>query len=483
MNLTTRRDFLKSAGAGLAALSLTGRLGFAAAGNDKPPNILVAIADDWSWPHASIAGARVIKTPVFDRIAREGVLFRNAFVSAPSCTPSRASLLTGQWFWRLKEAADLYSTLLAEFPVYPDLLEAEGYYVGYSRKGWEPGDEVDRKRNPAGPQFRNFPDFLKRRPKEKPFCFWFGSTDPHRPYRRGTGIKSGMDPAAVEVPPHLVDHKWTRGDICDYYFEVQRFDREVGERLRMLEENDELENTIVIMTSDNGMPFARCKSNLYDLGTHVPLAVRWGKRIKPGRVVDDFVSLCDLAPTFLEAAGLKPTKDMTGRSLMPVLTSDKSGTVDAARDHVLTGKERHFPYRGGKMAGYPMRAIRTEKHLYIRNFKPDRWPAGDPLEPKSGRRYGDVDDGPAMWALRSLGKKPEFRHLHQLSYGKRPAEELYDLKADPAQMNNVADKPKYAAVKAKLSARLVAELVATRDPRILGKGDAFDTYPWRRKPW
>lgn len=173
--------------------------------NGRPPNILLAIADDWGFPDAGAYGNRVVKTPTFNRLAREGVLFTHAFVSSPSCTPSRGALLTGQHFWRLGHGANLWSTLPADLTTYTDLLEAKGYHVGFTRKGWGPGELGERKRNPAGKEFKDFAEFLRRRPDGKPFCFWFGSLDPHRPYDLGSGEQSGIDLAKIDVPAALPD--------------------------------------------------------------------------------------------------------------------------------------------------------------------------------------------------------------------------------------------------------------------------------------
>ena len=300
----------------------------------KRPNILLAIADDWGWPHAGAYGDPVVATPSFDRVAEEGVVFEHAFVSSPSCTPSRAALLTGQWHWRLEESANLWSTLRARFPVYPDLLEGAGYHVGFTRKGWGPGrvEPGGRERNPAGARYDDFDAFLAKRPAGAPFCFWFGSFDPHRGYAPGSGRESGIDLDLIRLPACFPDAEEVRSDVADYYVEVQRFDREVGELLRKLEELGELDDTIVVVTGDHGMPFPRCKSNLYDSGTRVPLAVRWGARAGAGRRVTDFVSLTDLAPTFLEAAGLSAPAVMTGASLLSIVTSERDGRVDASRD-------------------------------------------------------------------------------------------------------------------------------------------------------
>jgi N-sulfoglucosamine sulfohydrolase len=481
----SRREFLRVAGLGAACAAWTASrsAGAQSTGPTRPPNILFCIADDWSWPHASIAGDKVVKTPTFDRLARDGVLFSNAFVTAPSCTPSRGSIVTGQWHWRLEEGGNLWSTLPARFEVYPDLLEQAGYHVGVTRKGWGPGQiqPGGRTRNPAGPSYKDFNAFLEARPEGAPFCFWFGSNDPHRPYTWESGVKGGMKLEDVQVPPYLPDCETVRKDICDYYWEVQRFDREVGEILATLAARDELDNTLVVMTGDNGLPFPRAKSNLYDSGTGVPLAMRWPGHIKGGRTVEDFVSLQDLAPTFLEVAGLTPPAAMTGRSLVNILTSDRSGRLDPARDHILTGKERHAWVRGGGL-GYPCRAIRTYDYLYIRNFKPDRWPAGDPEDGGApyypNRSYGDIDDSPTKTYLIEHRDEPDVKPLFDRAVAKRPAEELYDLHKDPYQLNNVAADPGYAKATEELASRLMAELKATGDPRALGTGDVFDTYPY-----
>ncbi|HCO93481.1 MAG TPA: heparan N-sulfatase [Phycisphaerales bacterium] len=492
----TRRDFLKAMGLGAASLAVAGCSNasepFGSGASKKRPNILFCLADDWSWPHASIAGDKVVKTPTFDRVARQGVLFENAFVSAPSCTPSRGAILTGQWHWRLKEGGNLHGTLPAKFTVYPDLLEEAGYHIGYTRKGWAPGRYAagGRKRNPAGPQYKSFEEFMKARPEGKPFCFWFGSHDPHRGYKWQSGIKSGMKLEDVEVPACLPDSEEVRTDICDYYWEVQRFDTEVGGLLKMLEDAGELENTLVAISGDNGLPFPRCKSTLYDTGTNAPLAVCWPAAVQGGRVVEDFISLSDLAPTFLEAAGLKPTADMTARSFLNILRSGKSGRIDRKRDHVLTGKERHVVCQETGTGGYPMRAIRTHDFLYIRNFKPERWPAGapkgyaQPLDINIARPrgthfgYADVDAAPTKSYMLKHRDEPKVKKLFGLAFAKRPAEELYDLQKDPNQLDNVVGKPEYAKDKKKLAAALMAELKATKDPRALGKGDAFDNYPY-----
>jgi N-sulfoglucosamine sulfohydrolase len=458
----TRRSFLAS-GAALAA-------------GEARPNILFCIADDWAFGHAGAYGDQAVSTPVFDRVAKQGVLFTHAFSCAPSCTPSRAGILTGQAPHRLEEGGNLHGFLPQKFPVYPDLLETAGYRVGFTRKGWGPGNfqAGGRKRNPAGDAFGTFEEFLKGTPDGKPFCFWFGSNDPHRPYDLGAGAKAGLNAAAVKVPAYWPDTPEVRSDILDYYFEVQRFDREVGELLALLEKTGRAENTLVVITGDNGWPFPRCKANLYDGGTRQPLAARWPARFGGGRVVDGFVTLADMAPTFLEAAGLKPRPEMTGRSILGLLTGkEKPGR----REMVFVERERHANVRRGDLS-YPARAVRNREFLYIRNLRPDRWPAGDPELYHSVGPFGDCDDGPTKQVI--LGRRSA-EHF-ELCFGKRPGEELYDLKKDPWQIRNVAGEAGYGDAKRKMRGLLDRWMRETGDPRATSDDDRWDRYPYFGAP-
>ena len=459
-----RRDFLSAGAAAVAVPTL--------AAADKRPNVLFAISDDQSFPHTGASGDPVVRTRHFDRIAAEGVRFSHAFCNSPSCTPSRGAILTGQECYRLEEGMNLWSTLPAKFDTYTDLLENAGYHVGYTRKGWSPGriEVGGRTRNPAGDKYDDFSSFYDAAPDDSPFCFWFGSSDPHRPYKKGAGLASGLRIDDVPVPQFLPDVPAVRSDILDYYWEIERFDRELGEILKFLEDRDQLENTIVMVTSDNGMPFPRAKADLYDYGSRVPFAVRWPERIPGGRVVSDLVSLVDVAPTLLEAAGVEAPAEMTGTSLLDLLSSEKAGRVEATRDHVLLAKERHTPWREGRV-GYPMRALRTDQFLYIRNIEPGRWPAGDPPT------LGEVDPSPTKDFMRSREDASAYERYYQAAFAKRPAEELYDLALSTSQMSNVASQESYAEIKASLSARLNERLVETADPRALGRPATWEANP------
>ena len=439
----------------------------------KQPNILFAISDDQSYLHTSAAGYKAVSTPCFDRVAASGVRFTHSFCSSPSCTPSRGAILTGQHFWRLEEGGNLWSSLPTKFAAYPDMLEAAGYHIGLQGKGWGPGNlkAAGRMRNPAGPNYKDFATFFNSRPTNNPFCFWFGSTDPHRPYAQAAGRNAGIRLDDIEVPSWLPDHPTVREDIADYLSEIQRFDSDLGAILSILEKAGELENTLIVITSDNGMPFPRAKTNLYDSGTRMPLAISWPAAIPGGRVIDDFVSHTDFAPTFLEAAGLSVPASMTGKSLLPMLLSKAQGQLEKARDRVFTGRERHTQMRAGGV-GYPMRAIRTREFLYIRNYEPDRWPSGDPPH------FGDIDNGPSKEFVATHNDGPEYGRFYQLACAKRPAEELYDLKQDAAQQVNVASNSKYAGAKSKLAKTLQDYLSQTNDPRATGNKVIWDTSPY-----
>lgn len=471
-----------------------------AEGADRP-NILLAIADDWSHPHASAYGCKFVNTPAFDRVAKEGVLFRNAFTATPGCSPSRAALLTGQHSWRLREAGTHASSFPKDLKVYPDILEQAGYFVGFCGKGWGPGNFriSGWERNPCGTDFSvkmanppagigntdyaaSFEKFLKQRPKEKPFCFWYGGKEPHRGYAKGSGLKAGKKLADAEVPPFLPDTPEVRSDLLDYALEIEHFDAQLGKMLAALETSKELNNTLVIVCSDNGMPFPRAKANLYDFGTHMPLAIRWPKSVEGGRVVDDFASHVDLAPTIIAATGTNfiyeaDEPGMTSSSLLPTLLSDQSDRlIDTARDHVFLARERHSSSRPDNL-GYPARAIRTAQYLYIRNFKPDLWPAGDPKTADGKTAYCDIDGSPTLSLLVEGRSDPPLNRFLDLAVVKRPAEELFLLKDDPATLKNVADDPAHAAAKAELRTRLDHFLTKTGDARMTDQGDIWETYP------
>ena len=478
----------------LPLLFLAATLASALAADEQPkyPNILLAIGDDISWPHMSAYGCTFVKSPNFDRVAREGILFQNCFTSNPKCSPSRACFLTGMHTWQLEEACDHHGIFPAKFKSYPDMLEQQaGYLVGFTGKPWAPGDWAGGgwKRNPAGEEFnrfslkppttgiskidytKNFEAFLAARKPGQPFCFWYGGHEPHRPYEKGTGLRFGKKLSDAQVPDFLPDVDEVRSDLLDYSVEIEWYDKQLGLMLATLEKMGELDNTIVIVTSDNGMPFPRVKGNPYEMGDHLPLAIRWGARIKPGRVVTDFINFVDFAPTFLQVIGAPPHPQMTGHGFLDVLLSDKSGRIDPARNFVVTGREREDVGRPGNV-GYPVRTIHTDDFLYLHNFKPDRWPAVDPVS-----NYADIDDSPTKSFIIEQNKNGESKY-YNLAMGKRPEEELYRVGSDPGCVINLADDPAYAETKKQLAEKLEQFLRDQKDPRILGNGDVFDHYEY-----
>jgi arylsulfatase A-like enzyme len=438
---------------------------------DQRPNILYCLADDWAYPHAGVYGDNVIHTPNFDRVAHEGTLFSHAFSAAPSCTPSRGAMLTGRPIHQLREGAHLWSFLPKDFDTYPDILERNGYVVGFTLKGWGPGnyEAGGRTRNPAGPHFANFEAFLKTVPKGKPFCFWFGSHYPHRPYKKGQGLAAGLKIEDVRVPPYWPDSTATRSDILDYYEAAQRFDQQVGDCLDSLQKHGFASNTVVVVSGDNGWPFPRSKANLYESGTHQPLAVRWPGIVKPGMKIDAYVNLYDIAPTFIDIAGIPRFDYMTGQSWVPLL----KGRSQPDRTTVFLERERHANVRKGDLS-YPARAVRNQSFLYIRNLRPDRWPAGDPEMWKAVGPFGDCDGGPTKDEIVSDRQEPYF----SLSFAKRPEEELYDLKKDPWEMTNVVDRADYAKARKEMRAKLDDWMKKTADPRYAHDDDHWDKYPY-----
>ena len=432
--------------------------------SNVPPNILFLIADDWSYPHASIYGDPVIQTPTFDKLAREGALFHNAYCASPSCSPSRAAILTSLYPHQMEAAGNLWSVIPAKFANWVSILAENGYHTGHSGKGWGPGNfkKGGYENNPAGKVYVSMEEFLQDKKADQPFCYWFGSSDPHRAYEPNTRGESrnGYGVSGI-VPQFFPDLPCVRNDILDYFFEVERFDRECGNMIRKLEKMGELDNTLIIMTSDNGMPFPRAKANLYDYGTRMPLAIYWKGKIQAETVIGEFVNHIDYGPTILEAAAILIPKEFSGKSLWPLLNGES--TQD--RSQVFLERERHANVRKGDHS-YPCRAIRTHDYLYIRNFKPDLWPAGDPTAHQAVGQFGDVDNSITKFLIMDMEGDQSNPNYFDLTFSKRPEEELYLLSNDPYNLNNVAGNPDYAAIQGKLKRDLENFMQETGDLRL-----------------
>lgn len=434
---------------------------------NTPPNILLMIADDWSYPHASIYGDKVIQTPHFDKISEEGILFTNAYCATPSCTASRAAILTGKYPHELGQGASLHSSFPDSLVSYVEVLEGVGYQHGYAKKGWGPGkfEPTNAMDNPAGRKFDDFQTFLENSDSSRPFVFWYGSNDPHRDYRPYMGKYVEMKAHNLELPSYFPDTEVVKDDVLDYYWEVERFDRRIGEVVRLLKEHNQLENTLIVITSDNGMPFPRGKATLYDAGTRIPLAMMWKGKIQPGQKVNDFVNLIDLFPTFMEVAGIQDYP-VSGRSLWSML-NDKYDDND--RSHVFLERERHAHSRKGNLS-YPSRAIRNEDYLLIHNYAPDRWPSGDPTHIYSVGTFGDNDPSPTKNVIMDSLNHP---YHYQLTFKKRSEWELFDIKEDQDQLNNRALDIEYNEVLEGLKSSLAKWQTNTGDLRAIDPHTSF----------
>jgi N-sulfoglucosamine sulfohydrolase len=461
------------------------------------PNILFCIADDWG-AHAGAYGTSWVKTPAFDRVAKEGVLFTRCYTPVAKCAPSRAIVLTGRHAWQNEEAGNHMSYFPAKLKTWCESLRDQGWMVGITGKGWGPGianDAAGQPRQMVGKGYHerkakpltddmakvdyaaNFQDFLDEAPKDGPWCFWYGCQEPHRGYEFQSGVKKGGKKLSdiTEVPGYWPDSETVRHDMLDYALEVEHADTHLGRIMAELEKRGLLDSTLIIVTADHGMPFPRCKGYAYEDANHVPLAVRYPAGMKAqGRVVDDFVSFIDLAPTILDYAGVEQSKTgmqpITGKSWRPILESDKAGRILPERDHTLIGKERTDVGRPNDW-GYPIRGIVTETHLYLRNYEPTRWPAGNP---ETG--YTDTDAGATKSHILELGRQERSSKYWQLCFGMRSADELYDMTLDRHCVQNMAgDSVNHSTVE-KLRTRMETELKDQGDPRMLGQGKVFDEY-------
>jgi N-sulfoglucosamine sulfohydrolase len=467
---------------------------------EKRPNILIAMGDDISFPHMGAYGTNWVKTPGFDRVAKNGILFNNAYTPNAKSSPSRACFLTGRNSWQLEAGANHVPYFPSKFTTFIEALGRNGYFTGYTAKGWAPGVAMDSTGNPremTGKAFNsrildpptdgisnidyaaNFSDFLDSRKDKKPFCFWYGAHEPHRKYEYGSGIKKGgKHPEEIKaVPPFWPDNSVVRTDLLDYAFEIEHFDSHLEKMLEILEKRGELENTIVIVTADNGMPFPRAKGQAYEYSNHIPLAIMWGKGIKnPGRKIFDFISFIDFAPTLLETAGINQAgsgmQKIAGRTFTDIFKSGRQGFIGKDRKHIIVGRERNDVGRPNDN-GYPVRGIIEDGYLFLSNYNPERWPAGNP---ETG--YLDCDGSPTKSLILNLRRSGISVGYWKTCFGKRGDEELYDLSKDPVCMTNLATNAAFNTLKRKLHDDLYLELLNQDDPRAYGKGDSFDRYPY-----
>ena len=464
--------------------------------DSPPPNILFVISDDQSYPHASIYGTKWVKTPGFDRIASQGLLFKHAYTTNAKCSPSRSTILTGRDSWLLEEAANHVPFFPEKFLTFPEVLKNKGYKTGKTGKGWAPGVALKngKQRNLIGEDYsnikvdppakfisnidyvENFKNFLDEKEDNQPFFFWVGGLEPHRRYEYQSGIKHGNKKIKEieKVPDYWPNSDNVKTDMLDYAFEIEYFDSHLERIIDELEKRDLLENTIIVVTSDNGMPFPRVKGQVFPFDNRLPLAISWGKGIKdPGRIINDYVSFSDFAPTLLDLAGIglenHDMEDFSGVSWKDIFNND---SILQKRDYIIIGKERHDVGRESDK-GYPVRAIIAGDYFFSINFNPERWPAGNP---ETG--YLNTDGSPTKTEILNLKKEGKTEEYWQYAFGKRPEETLYDIKNDPNCIKNIVEYDKYIYLKDSLKKILIEDLTKNKDPRILGDGEIFDIYPY-----
>ena len=495
---------------------------------DKRPNILFAISDDQSFFHTGFAGCPFVSTPGFNRVAREGVYFTKCYAGSPGCAPSRSALITGRHPWQNEQSGQHASSWMKKYVPFIDELEANGYSLGRTGKGVGPfqyardkNDSLWRRTNAAGIEhsqirfsensglppadgisdldyFANFQYFMKNVRKDKPFFFWYGGHEPHRAFEKGSWKRTNKKRSDAKVPHFLPDTEEIRADLLDYAVEIEWFDQQLVKMLNYLERIGELENTIVIVTSDNGMSFPRAKANSYEYGAHVPLAIRYPKKFGKNRRIDDMIGFIDFAPTVLEITETKPKKMMpiSGKSFLDLLESKKEGILDATRKYSFVGRERHSSSRYQNW-GYPQRAIFSEDYALIWNMQPERWPAGAPQKydpndttsllpryglDKNGRyipdaAFMDIDDCPTKTYIIENYRNDSISRYFELAHAKRPEFELYHIADDSSCLTDLYGDSEYEPQQERLMSRLKEELRTSQDPRLVGPNkEIFDTY-------
>ncbi len=452
---------------------------------EPPRHVLWIIADDASAHFGAVHQTPWVKAPNLERLAKEGLVLERCYTPTSKCAPSRAALLTGRHPWQLEEAANHQPYFPAKFTAFTELLARQGVAVGSQGKTWGPGEARDAQgkerdfgmrsrgaKGKGGPPGAAFAAFLKERRPGQPFFYWFGSANPHRPYRRDSGLEAGKKPSDIDrVPAHLPDDEVVRRDLLDYAVEVEAYDAEVGQLLAALEASGEAANTWVLVTSDHGMPFPRVKGHTFELAHRVPMLMRLpGTRHPKASRLEGFMSFVDVAPSLLSWFGVEPGAQMapmSGINLLPWLMQGGP----APRQQLVIGRERNDVLtRAGSAAGlgYPVRALRQGQWLYLHHFEPSRWPCGDP-----GSGFRDTDDSPTKALVEGLGESSRF---WQEAFGRRPQEQLFDVVADPDCVQDLAPSPAQADRLKAMRESLMQELRAQQDPRVLGQGAVLDQY-------
>lgn len=445
--LQTRRAFLSHIG--LAALGCAAaKPALSETQGRQRPNFVIIIADDVAWNDLGAYGHPHIRTPQIDKMAAEGVRFDNAFLTISSCSPSRSSIMTGR-YPHATGAGELHQPLPADQIMFPALLRDAGYHTASAGK-WHLGEEAKKAFDeivgggPSGCEL--WIDMLRKRPKEKPFFMWFASHDAHRNWTATTGKYAVANPHQdneAVLPPFLPDTPEVRRDLAMYYDEIARLDRYVGEVLRELKKQGIEKNTLVLFLSDNGRPFPRCKTTLYDSGVKTPFIIRWPGRAPEHAAAGSLVSTVDIAPTVIALAGLPNSPEFQGKSFAPILEN----TQKSIRNYVFAEHNWH-DYQAHE------RSVRSNAHLLIKNAFPEL-SASPPADAVRSPTFQ------TMQALRHAGKLNENQTGCFIS--PRPPIELYDVKKDPYSLKNLAENPAFAAVRDRLEKELDAWAARTND--------------------
>ncbi len=409
----------------------------------EQPNFIVFIADDASWNDCGPYGNDRIKTPNINKLAEEALVFDNAFLTTSSCSPSRCSILTGR-YPHSTGAPELHMPLPADQVLFAGKLQDAGYYTAVAGKYHigPPREEFDSIYGVGGPSgCGNWLRAIQNRPKDKPFFLWLAAIDPHRDYQPNT-IPEPHNPENVIVPPYLPDTDSTRKDLALYYDEIARLDDFLGKVMNELKKQGEDENTVVIYMSDNGRPFPRCKTRLYDSGLKTPFIVSWPEKVKKGRT-DALVSVIDIAPTFCELAGAEQSETFQGVSFAPILLDPEAETRE-----YITGEHNWHDYKAHE------RAVRNKDFLYIRNEFPEL-NASPPADAVRSLTYQK------MINMYEAGKLNEYQQ--DCFIAPRPSEELYDVANDPYQLIDLAQDEDYAGELQEMSKLLDAWIIEFND--------------------
>ena len=397
------------------------------------PNIVFITGDDAGQDDLGVYG-HPVHSPHLDRIAVEGIRFTNFYVTTSSCSPSRASIWTGK-YPHTAGAPNLWDPLPRGERIIPGYLREKGYFtgnvgklhLGEARGVMYGARQFDRTYTPKTDRIAEEPysamdQFLDERPRGRPFFLSVGFKEPHPPFGQRTAPHP-HDPEDVWVPPYLPDLPEVRAEIAQYYDEINYLDGWVGRLMARLRREGLEQNTIVLFLGDNGAPFPRAKTTLFDSGTRVPLIVKWPGHIPPGGVADGLASAIDLLPTILEIVGIDTPVDVQGQSILPILLDPDA----PGRQYVFTVRDWHdFDDH--------VRAVRWRHLKYVRNYYPDTplWPATDLI---AGATYQAM--------LRLLDRRALPQHQAIFFYAVRPEEELYDLRNDPFEFQNLVDRTEY----------------------------------------